>query len=145
MVTSASSAIRSGSSSSGSVLVIDDERLIGNLMAQLLREDYHAVDVTPSAREALSWLGAGRRYDVILCDVVMVEMSGLDFHAEVARERPEVAERIIFMTGGAPLALQRRLDALPNVVVGKPIRSDELREIVQSSIDAVTTPEAVRP
>jgi CheY-like chemotaxis protein len=127
------SAMRSGSVTSGSILVIDDERLIGNLMGQLLRDD-HEVDVTPSAREALSWLRAGRRYDVILCDVVMVEMSGLDFHAEVARERPDLAERIIFMTGGAPVALQRRLDALPNVVIGKPIKGDALRAIVEATV-----------
>jgi CheY-like chemotaxis protein len=121
---------------SGSVLVLDDERLIGNLMAQLLRDD-HEVDVTPSAREALSWLRAGRDYDVILCDVVMAEMSGLDFHAELARERPEAATRIVFMTGGAPVALQRRLDALPNVVIAKPIKAEALRKIVQSHVEAV--------
>jgi CheY-like chemotaxis protein len=136
----ATSPTRSGSpAATGSVLVIDDERLIGNVMAQLLRDD-HDVDVTPSAREALSWLRSGRAYDVILCDVVMAEMSGLDFHAEVVRERPEAAARIVFMTGGAPLALQRRLDALPNVVVAKPIKSDALRAIVQARIDAAHEP-----
>jgi CheY-like chemotaxis protein len=57
--------------------------------------------VVTSGRAALEQLCAGEAFDVIVCDLMMPGMSGLDLHTELRRRAPELAERIIFLTGGA--------------------------------------------
>src|SRR5690606_33269447 len=84
----------------GRVLVIDDDSAMANALSLVLGED-HQVEVFTSARRALARLGQGERYDAIVCDVMMPEMSGIDFHAELARAQPELATQVIFLTGGA--------------------------------------------
>ena len=51
--------------------------------------------------DALARITAGERFDVILCDLMMPHMTGMDLHAALAGAVPEQAERMIFMTGGA--------------------------------------------
>jgi CheY-like chemotaxis protein len=103
------------------VLVVDDERLIVSALAQLLADDYDVV-ATTSAREALGRVLEGQRFDAILCDVCMPEMSGVDLHDEIARRMPAQARRVIFMTGGVKEhAMAERLDTLPNAILLKPI------------------------
>ncbi|HVU52601.1 MAG TPA: response regulator, partial [Polyangia bacterium] len=58
------------------------------------------VDLAVDAREGLDRLAAGT-YDVVLCDLMMPDMTGMDLYAEVARRHPGVERRFIFMTGGA--------------------------------------------
>jgi CheY-like chemotaxis protein len=101
--------------------VVDDEALIGSALAQLLADDYDVV-ATTSPREALERLLRGQRFDAILCDVCMPEMSGLDLHGEIARRAPAQARRMIFMTGGVKEhAMAEQLDSLPNAILLKPI------------------------
>jgi CheY-like chemotaxis protein len=109
------------------VLVVDDEPLIGSTLAELLADDYDAV-ATTSAREALERLLRGQRYDAILCDLCMPEMSGVDLHDEIARRIPAQARRMIFMTGGVKEhAMAERLDSLPNAILLKPIELSVLQ------------------
>jgi len=116
----------------GRILVVDDEPLIGLAIRRILQREHEVVTLT-SAREALAWLVRGERFDVILCDLMMPEMSGMDLHQELACQLPEVAERMMFLTGGAftPDArafLSRRGDRH----VEKPFSSEKLRELVHS-------------
>jgi len=51
----------------------------------------------------------------------MPDLSGVEFHDELARRSPELAHRIVFMTGGVrDPAVAHRLRALPNAVLSKP-------------------------
>jgi len=84
----------------GRVLVIDDEPLLGRAIASTLEPDHETV-TTRSAREALARLQAGERYDVILCDLIMPELTGMDFYEALIEVAPDQRERIIFLTGGA--------------------------------------------
>jgi CheY-like chemotaxis protein len=109
------------------VLIVDDEPLIGSVLARLLADEYDVV-ATTSARKALEGLLRGQRYDLILCDVGMPEMSGVDFHDAIARRTPALARRVIFMTGGVKEhATSERLDSLPNAILLKPIELSVLR------------------
>src|SRR5262249_28785826 len=82
------------------VLVIDDQVAIGNSLCLLLQHEADVVFET-RARAALARLVAGERYDAILCDLMMPEMNGMDFHSAVLRDVPDLAKRIVFVTGGA--------------------------------------------
>jgi PAS domain S-box-containing protein len=84
----------------GRLLVIDDEEKVGHALASLLRAD-HDVEVSVNPRAIAERLLAGERFDVILCDLVMPGMTGMELHAIVAKHVPEQAERFVFVTGGA--------------------------------------------
>ena len=81
----------------GRILVVDDEAMIGLAVRRTLAAD-HEVVVTNRAADALARLADGTRFDVILCDLMMPEVTGMDLWARVA---PEVRPRILFLTGGA--------------------------------------------
>ncbi len=114
----------------GRILVIDDEPLVGGVIARLLRD--HIVTVVTSAREGLARISAGESFDVILCDLMMPEMTGMDFHAQLGRVDPALLERLVFMTGGAfsPTA-QAFLERIPNERLEKPFQAQNLRALVQ--------------
>ena len=111
-------------------MLVDDEQHILDWLGPLLREDLVVV-TSPSGAGALDVLRAGMRFDVILCDVAMPTMTGVDLHEALAREMPEYAGRMVFMTG--PIddpSLRARLEQLPNPRVDKPIDVGALRVLM---------------
>lgn len=86
-------------SSRGRILVVDDDEMVGAAVERTLRRD-HDVSVTRSAKAALELHARGERYDVILCDLMMPEMTGMDLHRELMRIDPSQAHRMAFITGG---------------------------------------------
>jgi two-component system cell cycle sensor histidine kinase/response regulator CckA len=82
------------------LLVVDDEPRVARGLARALRRE-HDVSTLTSAREALKCLMESDSFDAVLCDVMMPEMSGVDLHRELERRRPDLAERVLFFTGGA--------------------------------------------
>ncbi len=82
------------------VLVIDDEPHLGTLLARMLGRE-HAVTVMTSGQEALGRITRGEEFELILCDVMMPQMTGMAFYEHLAAVAPELVERVVFMTGGA--------------------------------------------
>jgi DNA-binding NtrC family response regulator len=82
------------------VLVVDDEPLMGATLEVTLGDEYavEVVSSVPAAEEALEGDG---HFDLILCDLMMPGRSGMDLHRWVAQKKPELASRMIFMSGGA--------------------------------------------
>jgi CheY-like chemotaxis protein len=118
----------------GRVLVIDDEHLIGQSLRRVLSTENEVVTVT-DAIEALARLHAAERYDVVLCDLMMPIMDGIELHRRLSITYPEEAERMVFMTGGAMTA---RVDAffrrVPNLLLDKPIDLDGLRALIERRV-----------
>ena len=113
------------------VLVVDDEPSVGASLGRLLRG--HDVTVTTQAREALT-LALSRHFDVILSDLMMPEMSGMELYEALRRDRPDVAERVVFITGGAfTSAAQSFLERVSNVRLYKPFDAVALRSLVEAS------------
>jgi signal transduction histidine kinase/CheY-like chemotaxis protein len=112
------------------ILVIDDERLVGDAIARSLAED-NDVEVVINAQQALTRIDAGERYDVILCDLMMPVMTGMDLYAEVVRRAPKLAGCLVFMTGGAITPRARAfLKSVVNPCLEKPFDMGRLRSIV---------------
>jgi signal transduction histidine kinase len=84
---------------SARVLVIDDEAAILRAMPALLSP--HVVEVALDGRTALSMIAEREPYDVILCDIMMPQMSGMDVFREACARWPEVKGRFVFLTAGA--------------------------------------------
>lgn len=104
----------------GRVLVIDDEASVGSAIRRVLGSE-HEVIVTNRGGDAIARLGTGERFDVILCDLMMPEMTGMDVHAALVDQWPEQADRMIFLTGGAFTVLAREfLARVPSLRIDKP-------------------------
>ncbi len=80
------------------VLIVDDEPQVAAALGRLLED--HVVDIAHGGAQGLDLLLLGEQYDVIFCDLLMPELTGMDFHAEVSARLPALAHRFIFMTGG---------------------------------------------
>jgi PAS domain S-box-containing protein len=115
-----------------SVLIIDDEPRVLAGLARLLSRSHH-VETATGALPALDLIGAGRRYDAILCDVMMPQMSGTEFHDELRRLASEQVDRLAFLTGGVPTsALEGMLVETRRPVVSKPCDSHQLLAVIRS-------------
>jgi CheY-like chemotaxis protein len=116
------------------VLVVDDEPHVTTALQRALGGE-HDISTAHSVRDALRMLGEGRRFDVILCDVMMPGMTGMDLYAELGRAAPDMAGRVVFMTGGAftPRAVSF-LKEVPNPTLGKPLNLEELRMLVTQRV-----------
>jgi len=117
------------------ILVIDDDPMVAAAVRRSLATD-HDVQTTTVTQEALERLRAGERFDLILCDVMMPNMTGVDFWQEVERFAPEETKKIVFLTGGA-FALQARqfLDSVPNMQLDKPFLPEKLRHVVRDHLE----------
>jgi CheY-like chemotaxis protein len=80
------------------ILVVDDDAAVRKAVARLLGTRFD-VDVVPSAEDALAILRLGTPFDAILCDLVMPDVTGMQLHAILRAEFPELAARTVFMTG----------------------------------------------
>ncbi|MEP7121454.1 MAG: PAS domain S-box protein [Byssovorax sp.] len=118
----------------GRVLIVDDEELVGGALRRLLGRE-HDVTLVTSGRAALDYLASGAPVDVILCDLMMPAMTGIDVHEELSRTAPHHAARMVFLTGGAFTARARDfLDTVPNERVEKPFDSAALRALVRKAV-----------
>ena len=79
------------------VLIIDDETLAAKALGRILRQ--HQVEIAEHATSGLH-LVLQQDYDVIFCDLMMPDLSGMAVFAEVERVRPAAASRMVFITGG---------------------------------------------
>jgi CheY-like chemotaxis protein len=117
----------------GRILIVDDEPMIASTIGRVLVE--HEVTIATSAREALQQLRQGNPFDVILCDLMMPDMTGMDLHAEVLRVSPEEAQKIIFVTGGGFTPGAREfLDRTPNQRIDKPFDNCQLRALINDRL-----------
>jgi signal transduction histidine kinase len=112
------------------VLVVDDERAIGAAIRRLLHD--HDVTAVTSARAALDLLESGKCFDLVLCDLMMPGMSGMDLYGALLLRHPAFAPKVVFLTGGAftPEA-DAFLRRVGNRRLSKPFDSDELRGLAR--------------
>src|SRR5690606_27132470 len=80
------------------VLVVDDDVFVARSIRRLLRPQ-HEVTLAMSGRQALNLL-RDANYDVVFCDVMMPEMTGMELHAVVSKQHPQMSDRFVFITGG---------------------------------------------
>lgn len=101
------------------ILVVDDQPTLTKAIRRMLSE--HEVTEVLSARDALSKIEAGERYDVILSDLIMPEMSGMDLYGALLQVAPEQVDKMVFMTGGAFTDQAKRFfERVSNPAIEKP-------------------------
>lgn len=82
------------------VLVVDDDEAVCRAVKRSLSR-HHDVTVTNNGADAIERMKNGERYDAILCDLMMPDMTGMDVYHRLVEVAPDQSERMIFLTGGA--------------------------------------------
>ncbi len=109
------------------VLVVDDEPLIVSSLVSVLSRRANVVGETNAKRALEQMLSSAPAFDAIVCDVTMPGMNGIDIHEHIVRERPDLAARFVFVTGGAFTTHAREyLDRVPNARLSKPFAVEDL-------------------
>jgi signal transduction histidine kinase len=112
------------------VLVVDDEVAIGRAVGRSLGR-YHEVVVLTNGREALAQIASGERFDVILSDLMMPDVTGMELHEMLSGIALDQAKRMVFLTGGAfTVRVREFLDSVPNARVEKPFEIASILEII---------------
>jgi CheY-like chemotaxis protein len=116
------------------ILVVDDEPLIGKSVQRMFAREHEVLAFT-DPREALARLLAGEGFDLVLCDVMMPELSGMDLLRELDRRRPGASEALVFITGGAfGSGTQEFLDRCGHPHLLKPFEVEALREMLRERL-----------
>ena len=116
------------------ILVVDDERIPRRVAYRLLTEEGLRVLEAASADEALDVLGqAGGRLDLVIIDVVMPQVDGVELAGLIQAEWPDVP--VLFMSAyPAQVLAQRGLEDLDVVFLAKPYTRDELMTRIRKAI-----------
>jgi PAS domain S-box-containing protein len=118
----------------GRVLVVDDDPLFARSLQLLL--DEHEVLTFTSSLLALDRIRAKESFDVVLCDLNMPDLDGLHFHSRVNEIEPNLARRIIFVTGGAITPEGAAFIAKNrSLTLEKPFDPSELTALVARAVD----------
>ena len=113
------------------VLVIDDDRQVGEAIARVLSSEAD-VDLVTEGRVALERLAAGERWDVVICDLMMPDCSGVDVYAGTVERAPDAVGSLVFMTAGAFTPRTRAfLENVSRPCLEKPLDAERIREIVR--------------
>jgi CheY-like chemotaxis protein len=122
------------------VLIVDDESRIVDVLRRLLSDEFEVTTTTRPA-QALELLTSGTWFDVVLCDVNMPTMNGIELRNRLHATHPEQAGRIVFVTGEVqwnnPI-----LESVPNTILGKPFDVAALRDFIRRRVPAARAVEA---
>jgi PAS domain S-box-containing protein len=118
----------------GRVLVVDDEPTIVSIITRMLDKKHEVVSAL-SADAGRAILEKDNRFDVVLCDLMMPGMTGMELHEWLLQKDPELAARVIFLTGGAftPNAAEY-IEHVTNPTLEKPFDSTKLGEAVSAAM-----------
>ena len=115
-------------------LIVDDDPMVLRSFKRVLQG--HDVTTATSGREALRLLEHDPSFDVILCDLMMPELTGMDVFQELREMRPGYERRIIFLSGAVFTERARAfLDAVPNLRFEKPLDPATLHAVLVAGVE----------
>ena len=114
-----------------SILVVDDERDLAEILVEALGREGHRVEIAGNGSDALRRLEQ-HRYDLVVSDTKMPVMDGVELFHEIERRFPTLSKRIIFVTGDVLDAEKRRfLESSGAPFLTKPFDLGEVRRVVR--------------
>lgn len=113
------------------VLVVDDQLLLATMTKEIIEEQGYAVEMVYSAEAALQRLETGTQFDLLVTDIKMPGMNGLELAQRVHRQTP--GTEIIYVTGYPGKTAYNSKDLL-GPVLRKPVAPQVLLEAVESSL-----------
>ncbi|MDD9943008.1 MAG: response regulator [Myxococcales bacterium] len=124
------------------ILIVDDEPSVARALQRALRN--HDVAVALSGREALQLLSEPPRFDIVFCDLMMADMSGMDLFAAVKERDPGMEDHFVFMTGGAFTERAKDFVAtVDNQLLEKPFDIHKVQALVGERIRTPSIPRLI--
>lgn len=115
------------------ILIVDDERSMRELLTHILKAERNAVNCAPSAVDAINLMKSDI-YDLVISDVRMPDMDGIELLEEIRRSSPDTM--VILMTAFASLETARKAFKLgADDFIQKPFDLDELKVIVRHVLE----------
>jgi len=120
----------------GTILLVDDEQNILDLMEEAFLQAGHEIGVALNGQEALDLIQETDPPNAIVLDLKMPVMGGREFYSRLVEEQPSLAERVVFLTGDT-LSDNARLflESVNRPFLSKPFALDELIERVESAME----------
>ena len=116
------------------ILLAEDDSSMRDFLAKALRRAGHEVEAVGDGLDALQSIGA-RPVDLLLADVVMPGLDGIELARRAAKEQPDI--RVMFITGFAAVALKAREQAPKGArVLSKPFHLRDLVDQVDNMLSA---------
>jgi len=115
------------------VLLVDDEPvLLRGLKRSLSGHDVMTVTRVDQALD----LYRQHDFDIVFCDLMMPEATGMEFYSRLRELGPEHAARLVLMTGGAlPERLGYSVAEIPNICLLKPFSSEQLEQLIERALE----------
>jgi PAS domain S-box-containing protein len=117
----------------GRILIVEDDPMVADVIRRFLTRE-HDVRVVAQAQEALALITREPCFDVILCDLMLPQMTGEELFAAVSEVQPQQAERIVFMTGAFTPGARRFLASVKNHRIEKPFDLQALRRLLEDLV-----------
>ncbi len=117
------------------VLIVDDDPAVRGTLTKMLEQAGFMVSAVDNGLAALAELRE-ERVRAVVCDIKMPFLEGRRFYDELASAHPDIAERVIFVTGhGGDPQVRRFIERTGRPILDKPVAKTELVKAVQSLID----------
>jgi DNA-binding NtrC family response regulator len=119
------------------ILIVDDELMLLYSLRRMLN-DLYDVTIAAGGTKAIEVLNTEQTpFDLIICDVSMPDINGVNFYLYVAKHHPGLEKHIIFMTGGPQsVYLDEFFVTAKTLCLAKPFEYDQLRQIVKDFLEA---------
>ncbi|MGH6781121.1 MAG: response regulator, partial [Sphingomonadaceae bacterium] len=109
------------------ILLVEDNDLLAGVAAGLLESlGYSVAHCAPSAEEALDWMHHGGEFDLLVTDIIMPGMNGVDLAVHVRADHPDIP--VLLTTGYGEALLVEQQRHFP--VLSKPFRSAEISQAI---------------
>ncbi len=114
------------------MFVVDDEPLLGQTL-QLALDETCDVTLETSGQSARRRLVEGEQCDVVLCDLGLPDLSGMEVYRAVVRDRPDLVPAFVLITGGAVTAEARAfMEQHTGPLLQKPFTITQVERLVQT-------------
>ncbi|MBI3392911.1 MAG: response regulator [Nitrospirae bacterium] len=121
------------------ILAVDDEAVILEIIRDTFAANGNEVRTAASGREAIDILGT-EDFDLVLTDIKMPDMSGIELYDWIRESRPYLARRVLFVTGDVvDVTTQDLLGVSGRPYIAKPFRIAELIQKAQEIVSAEST------
>jgi len=116
------------------VLAVLDSTTVAAAVRRVLEPEYHVACVG-TVREAKALVHRSEVFDVILCDLVLPEVTGMDFYDDLLRTRPDLARRVVFMNDPSPTSrVAEFVASVSNPCLERPLTAQALRAAIRQAL-----------
>ncbi len=115
------------------LLIVEDEDTLCESLQRVFSREGYEVDIADSAESAFKLL-KGKSYDLIITDIILPGISGIELLAKYRKENP--AQKVIIITAYASLVTaMEAIKAGACDFIAKPLMHDEMKRVVRNALD----------